>query len=139
MGCCLCHSLAEVEQDPGISVQAAVGDIIIVRERAVTSTQGDIQGIMYVKDDFLYYETRCGSNLCCKCCRQSFKLSAIQSVEVAQNQVIPFQSNNYVIRSPVLTVLKITAVPSTLILVAVPGNVASFAEQLEHTCSLSKD
>ncbi len=94
---------------------------------------------MYVKDDFLYYETRCGRNLCCKCCRQSFKLSAIQSVEVVrpvQNQVIPFQNRNYIVFSPVL---KIMAVPNTLILVAVPGNIASFAEQLEHTCSLSKD
>ena len=135
MGCCLCHPSADVEQDLTTSFHTTVGDIAIVHGITVTSIKGCCNGIMYVKGDSLYYETRCGKNyLCCMCCKQkNFKLSAILSVEVVQNEAVTFNSRRgeYVNLSPGL---KISADPNTLILVAVP-DASSFAKQLLQACN----
>lgn len=134
MGCCLCHPLAEVVQDPDVSFHTTVGDIVVLRGIMTSSVKGCCSGIMYVKEDTLYYETQCGSSLCCKCFRQGFLLSEIQNVEVVQNQAVRYQMSKYILLSPGL---KITAGQNTTILVAV-SDAAAFSQQLLHACNSKK-
>ena len=133
MGCCCCRPLAEVEQDPSVSFHTDVGNIAIVHGIVSKSIQGCCNGVMYVKDGVLYYETKYGSSrLCCKCARDNFPLSEIQTVELVQNQAVRYQSTKYILLSPGL---KIT-LSGGVVLAAIP-DAAVFSQQLLKACNLS--
>ncbi len=142
MGCCACHSLNEVEQDPGVSLYTNVGDIVFFRPWLTSQVIGLCDGVLYVKDGTLYYETKCCSRLCCRCARQGFSLSEIRSVVFAQSDSIRFQGprrmRHYGSRQSYVIVLspgvKITTANNTLIAVA-SADAAVFAEQLQQACS----
>ena len=123
-----------MEQDLAVSFYTTVGNIAIARGGAVLIANNACKGILYVKDDSLYYETKCCGKLCCRCCRQSFKLSEIQNVEVLQNQAVPYDGRN---RIHLSLGLRITA--GSYLIVAAAPDASSFAEQLLHACNLSTD
>ena len=92
MGCCFCHPLADVVNDPTVTRYVAVGDIVIVRgpiRSQVYEVRGPFGGLMYIRAGLLHYETQCGGSLCCRCCRRSFVLEEISRVEVLTNEYVP--------------------------------------------------
>ena len=97
MGCCLCRPLAEVQEDPDILFHNRVGDIAVFKHDFNTyKVLGGYNGIMYVKDGYLYYEARCGRRICCACCKQRFSLAEIRSINVLHNQSITFHSGRHI-------------------------------------------
>jgi hypothetical protein len=93
---------------------------------------------MYIREDVLYYETVCSGRLCCKCCKRSFNVRDIASVEVVSNRAEMFQ-NHFLVLNPGL---KITVNPhsgsSTTIIVAMP-DAQEFAAQLNRFANLNKN
>ena len=140
MGSCVMHPLTEVEQDLSVSYHTDVLDIVVFKgDIPWYQVLGCCTGLMYIKDGSLYYEMKCGSSLCCLCCRKRFKLQDLRTVEVIDNQAFRFQSAS--IRNPrtheiVLSPgLRITAGYSTTVLVGVPEAV-ELAQQLRQACNL---
>ena len=88
MGCCCCHPLADVVNDPTITRYVPVGDIVIVRGLIRSQVRGPFGGLMYIRAGLLHYETQCGGSLCCRCCRRSFVLEEISRVEVLTNEYV---------------------------------------------------
>lgn len=126
MGCCFCHSLSKVENDPKVSDLVTVGDIGIYRGMmSVIRIQGCCNGIMYIKNDSLYYETKYGGALCCSCFRQRFRLSDIKKVE-------PLPYGPITIAGLKITVVSPSQIVTT-VLVVMP-DAATFSPQLGKAC-----
>ena len=132
MGCCLGRPVTDVEKDPSVSSYVDVGDIFIVRGSVRTEVKGCCNGLMYIQGDSLNYETRCGSNLCCGCCRHRFQLAQINAVEIVDSQQMTvLQVGRFERHGIRLTPgLKITADPNIAIYVAMP-DAAMFGEHLK--------
>lgn len=138
MGCCCCccfHPLSDVQQNPAVSTCTEVGDITIVSGVSLRQVKGGCNGLMYIQEDSLYYETRCGSKLCCKFCRYQLKLSQITKVEIVHNETVYSDRGGYINLSPGL---KIAAHPSTTVLVAMP-DATIFGPQLAQASVREKD
>lgn len=147
MGCCLaCHPLADVEQDPAVSLHTTVGDMVVFWGTAYLAKVQFCSGIMYVKEGHLYYETKCGSKLCCRCYKQCFKLSEIRSIDVVNKiEWYPtIRGYRHIALLPGLKIeLDISSTNSwyqpsgkTNFLIAVP-DAAVFAQKLLKACNLS--
>ena len=129
MGCCLCRPDTDVVQDPSVTAYARVGDIAFVYRYSHSMIKGCCSGLMYIREDVLYYETVCSGRLCCQCCRRAFNVRNIASVEVVKNRTETFHGK-FLVLSPGL---KITVKPhsgsSTTIIVVMP-DAQEFAAQL---------
>lgn len=140
MGCCCCHPLSDVENDPSITCLAEVGYFFTYTEAlAVRSGTNLCYGLMYIKDDTLCYETKCGDNLSC-CCRRQFSLAAIKKVEIMQEGTL-VSVGQFV--SPFFfhtAGLMITCVSSfgitTLVFVGMP-DAPTFGPELSRICGLT--
>lgn len=137
MGCCACRPLDLVEQDPSVSFYTNVGDIVFIRPLLTSRIVGCCDGIMYVKDGTLYYETKCSGRLCCLCARQGVKLADIRSVVLVKNDTFRYQGPMRLRPYPHRTThqirlspgLRITTSNNTMIAVATP-DAAVFSQQL---------
>ena len=96
MGCCLGRPVTHILNDPTVAIHTTVGDIAIVRRYSSTLVKGCCNGVMYVRpsEGLLYYETKCGSSLCCRCCRHSFAITDISRVEVIENGRVLIRSGS---------------------------------------------
>ena len=138
MGCFLCRPLDEVEQDPDISFYTTVGDVALFPRSSsytVPHYLGRHDGIMYVKDETLYYENKCGGRLCCVCARQSFKLSTINCVKYRENDKVGAHGRGYSIDISLSPGLKIATTDDVLIAAAAP-DAAVFSARLQQACNL---
>ena len=139
MGCCMCRLLEEVEQDPSVSFYTTVGDVGLFRsaESSLIPAQrlGRHDGIMYVKDDTLFYESKLCGRLCWKCARQSFKLSMINSVKYREEDKVSAYGRGYRVETVLSPGLRI-ATNDVLIAVAAP-DAAVFSEQLKQACNIN--
>ena len=138
MGCCLCRADTDVVHDASVSAHARVGDIAFVYRYGHSMIKGCCTGLMYIREDVLYYETVCSGRLCCKCCRRAFNVSNIARVEVISNRAEMFQ-NQFIVLNPGL---KIAVKPSgsssgTIIIVAMP-DAQEFAAQLNRIANLNQ-
>ena len=104
MGCCCCcwsHSSSTVLNDPAVTISARVGDIYFdFHYYQSYNIGGCSRGLMYIKQDRLYYvSTCCGDHQCCckcsSCCRDSFDLQNISSVEVINDQSFPLRGGGH--------------------------------------------
>ena len=126
MGCCLGRPVTDILNDPTVAIHATVGDIAIVRGYcSTTAIRGGCNGVMYVRpsEGLLYYETKCGSSLCCRCCRHSFAITDISRVEVIENGRISYSagSTQYLDLHPGLKIIfGNSAHPTAVIHVAMP-------------------
>ena len=138
MGCCLGRPDTDVVHDTSVSAHARVGDIAFVYRYGHSMIKGCCSGLMYIREDVLYYETVCSGRLCCKCCRRSVSVRDITSVEVVNNQAERFQ-NKFLVLNPGL---KITIKPpsgsSTTIIVAMP-DAQEFAAQLNKLANVNQN
>lgn len=125
MGCCLCRPDTDVVQDVSVTAHTRVGDIAFVYRYGQSMIKGCCSGLMYIREDVLYYETVCSGRLCCKCCRRAFNVRDIISVEVVNSRIERFH-NKFLVLNPGL---KITVKPNTTIIVAMP-DAQEFAAQL---------
>ena len=90
MGCCFGIPAAEIENDPTITVKAEVGDVIISNIHYTQRVEGGFNGIMYVKDGYLYYQV-----LCCCCCNRQFLLSDITRIQTWNQRMEITLSSGY--------------------------------------------
>ena len=94
MDCCLCRPITSVSDDPTVTIRATVGDVFFdYGVYQSYSVGGCNNGLMYVKETRLEYDSICCGRLCCVCCRccgaccgKFFDLETIASVEVLENQ-----------------------------------------------------
>ena len=129
MGCCLCRPDTDVVHDDSVSAHARVGDIAFVYRYGHSMIKGCCSGLMYIREDILYYETVCSGRLCCKCCRRAFNVRDITSVEVVGNRMEIFQ-NKFIVLNPGLKItVKSHSGSNTTIIVAMP-DAQEFAAQL---------
>ena len=135
MGCCFCRPDTEVLYDPSVTSHATVGDIAF--DKACTYSDPTIkgcEGLMYIKENVLYYEMACSGRLCCLSRRQAFNVTDITSVEVCEDRVETFKRQFIILRPR----LKITVKPQsgsvTMIIVAMP-DAAEFAAKLNELVS----
>ena len=138
MGCCLCRPDTDIVQDPSITAHTRVGDIAFVYQYGHSMIKGCCSGLMYIREDVLYYETVCSGHLCCQCCRRAFNIRDITSVEVVSNRIERLQ-NKFLVLNPGL---KITVKPGsgsgTIIIVAMP-DAQEFAAQLNRLANLNQN
>lgn len=138
MGCCLCRPDTDVLHDPTVTVHARVGDIAIVYRYGQTMIKGCCSGLMYIREDVLYYETICSGRLCCQSCRRSFNVKDITTVEVINNQVVRLH-DKFLLLNPGL---KITVKPHSgtdqTIIVAMP-DAQEFAGHLSKLTGSKQD
>lgn len=134
MGCCLCHPLSDVEQNPAISTYTEVGDIVIAQGVSVRQVKGCCNGLMYIQGDSLYYETKLGGRLCCRCCRYRLKLSSIDIVDILNNEMLRFVGGAIHLTPG----LRISAYPNITVLVVMP-DAAIFGPQLAEASNREKD
>lgn len=94
MGCCFDRPTASIVDDPTVVASATVGDIYFDYGCYQSyNIGGCARGLMYVKDEKLWYESTCCGNrhLCCKfcqccsCCGESFELAELSCVEAIEN------------------------------------------------------
>lgn len=114
-----------MEQNPAITTYTDVGDIVIAHGIVIRQVKGCCSGLMYIKGDYLCYEMKCGSNLCCTCHRYRFKLLHIDIVDILNDQTLRLLGGSIHL-SPGL---RITAYPNITVLVAMP-DAAIFGPQL---------
>lgn len=138
MGCCLCRPDTDVLNDPLVSMHATVGFIAFVSQYSHVFAGGCCSGLMYIKENTLYYETVCGGRLCCQCCRHEFSISLITGVEVIENQLVTFH-NRYIFLRPGLKItIKSTSGSIMTIIVAMP-DAMEFANQLSKLVPLNQN
>ncbi len=115
MGCLLCQPAEEVIGDTTVTSYADVGDIVVFSGRVTyLSIRRCFNGLLYIKDDSLYYQTKFGASLSCK---HRYKLSDVVKVEVVKQARLLLPNRKYIILNPGL---KITlGNPSTTMLVAI--------------------
>ena len=154
MGCCLCRPDTDVLNDPLVTMHVTVGDIAIVSQYSRSVIKGYCSGLMYIKEDTLYYETVCGGRLCCQCCRREFNISHITGVEVIENQLVRLEvfgnqrpvwfpreryNDNFIILRPGLKItVKSTSGSITTIVVAMP-DAMEFANLLSKLVPLNQN
>ena len=127
-----------------IRPKAKVGETAFVSDRysAVYSPKvGKVTGVLYVQDRSLRYDILTGEQtLCCACCADGYELSAIQSVEVAEDRVINMAVNptdgdrvqqEFVMESE----LTIVMVDGSKILTSMT-NAVDFAKELRKVCGI---
>ena len=130
MGCCLGRPSTDILHDPSVSAHARVGDIAIVGQYGQTiKIEGCCSGLMYIKEDILYYETVCSGYLCCQCCGHSFNVRDITSVEVVQNHIARFGYGKHLYLNPGLKITVQSRSGASTIIVAMP-DAQEFAGQL---------
>ena len=137
MGCCHCLPDTDVLHDPTVTAHARVGDIAFVYQVGQDMIKG-CGGLMYIKEDILYYEMECSGHLCCQSCRCSFNVKDITNVEVINDQVVRFHNKSLFLNPG----LKITVKPDSgtdqTIIVAMP-DAQEFAGQLGKLTASNKD
>ena len=137
MGCCLCRPDTDIAHDVSVSAHARVGNIAFVYQYGHSMIKGCCSGLMYIREDVLYYETVCSGRLCCKCCRRAFNGRDITSVEVVTNRIERFQ-NEFIVLNPGLKItVKSQSGSSTTIIVAMP-DAQEFAAQLNRFANLNQ-
>ena len=86
MGCCICRPKVEVTEDPTVLFHTKTGRAALVFGFGGESLNGVCGGgILYVHENTLSYESTCSSRFCCKCLKQQWELSSIQSVNLVEN------------------------------------------------------
>ena len=135
MGSCMCHPLTDVEQDPTVSCHANVEDIVFFSGNfPIYQVLGCCTGIMYVKDNVLFYNMKCGTSLCCTCYgRKRTNLGDIHSIEVVTNDIVRFWGHKYVHEIVLAPGLKITLKNGNVVLVGCSDAVV-FAQELQRAC-----
>ncbi len=100
MGCLLCQPAEEVIGDTTVTSYADVGDIAVFSGRIIYIRIA-CNGLIYIKDDSLYYRTKFGASLCCK---HRYKLSDVVKVEVVKQERLLLPDQKYIILNPGLKI-----------------------------------
>ncbi len=85
MGNLMCRPASHILDSPSVISCAEVGDITVISGIFTVTNSSDKRcwdGILYIKGDSLYYQTKMGSLLCCKSIQLRFKLSEIMKIQV---------------------------------------------------------
>jgi hypothetical protein len=133
----MCHPLAEMEEDPGVIYHTYVEDFVVLRDDLPTyKALGCYSGVMYIKNNHVYYNMKCGTTLCCIFYRRRFKLRDIHTVEVVENETVQIFGYRYYHEVVFSSGLKIT-LGDTTVVVSVPAEDAiEFARELRQACNL---
>ena len=138
MGCCFCRPETDVLYDPLVTAHATVGDIAF--DKACNygdPTVKGIEGLMYIKENVLYYEMACSGRLCCLCCRSAHNVADITNVEVVEDRVETFKNKFIILRPGLKITVKPQSGSATTIVVAMP-DAAEFGARLSELTSSNK-
>lgn len=86
MGCCLCLPKSEAMQDPQILAHAEVIGGIKISGSQNQGTELK-RGVLYVKNERLYYVPTYGETMPCSWCGESWKLTKVEAVEVVSGKL----------------------------------------------------
>lgn len=89
MGVCYCRPQTLVTEDPDVTMHTEVGFCVLMGKYQGDFTQlSRFGGLAYVKKNgHLCLESTVGSRFCCLCCREGWKLSDINQVEVVTGSI----------------------------------------------------
>lgn len=102
-GCCCCSTPNPHQklEDLNVSACTVVKDIAIDYGRYQKSIVGCCQGLMYIRDERLYYKCHC----CWKCCSSSYDLKDITKIEVFDNDVFTINDGSRLRLNPGLRIV----------------------------------
>ena len=121
--------------DPSVTLGARVGSVAFV-DRYSTYKNTGVGGLMYIKDDMLYYELDCIGRLCCLSYRKAYKVADITRVEVIENQVVRVRLN-FLLLNPGLKITVKSQSGSVSTIIVVMPDAAEFAAKLSQMTSLT--
>ena len=146
MGSCICRPLFDITNDPSVLVHASVAGTAMVHTIHDNNFShdyhillGNLNGLMYVKNDQLYYEDTCGDCLCCKMSRRSWKLSKLKEVTIITGESVTVErgdsigrpkANAWSFELPLNPGVRITIEPPGITLVAAMHDARDFCLHL---------
>lgn len=85
MGGCVCKSEQEVAKDPAVVMYTTVGSIVLQDHQGSRPLSGPLEGLLYVRQDQLCYETTVRGKRWCRCFKRRWDLVQVKHMTVVRS------------------------------------------------------